>query len=603
MSAMDHAFIKAYGNDATPPVGKPESAARAYPTPAERNANLGRRQRFLRVDPAEPVGHAAPRPHADFADSFAEQAEGAVHADLRHFDDQTPLVDEAAPNRASQLERELQIEREMRIAREMQLEREIMFSREMIRQQDLREDVARSHRATEPAAAATPPAATPESDPHQGAQQETPRHMDAQIGQAPQEEAPHDAAQRGDASHGDARARQAAADNYVQELVAGGGVAFFDDSSYFVAPQLTIWQPSTEAAPIDPPAVATAQPVVGEEPAATGQPVAEPLSTAEPPTAATTRQVDSSPVVEPTHPAVAEVVGRGEPTAAEAEEPTGMPSLEEHAAAHAPQMHKGAHKEATPQPPRQSEPQQSHPQQNEPQQNQPPAFDKRKAAAWEVDRFVWPEAVQRLYQAEAQYFQHAGKKLRDASREGLCRLAVAGTQAGEGCTTLAICLARAAAAAGAKVAILDANLRRPELGDLFGLEFANSWHESLDGEVPLAEAAVTSLTDELTLIPLSWEAARWSVVLDDHRLLQLLDQAREVFDIVLVDLGSPFSDSPDCFGESAPVAFDAAIVVRDVRRTNEQETLETVARFKSIGVDAVGVAENFRSRQPARAAA
>ena len=219
----------------------------------------------------------------------------------------------------------------------------------------------------------------------------------------------------------------------------------------------------------------------------------------------------------------------------------------------------------------------------------------RKAAAWEVDRFSWSRTVLNLYEKEAAYFRHAGKKLKDASREGLTRLAITASETGEGCTTLAICLARAAAAAGARVALMDANLQKPELSELFGLDFANSWHEALDGKSPLAEASVVSLADELTLIPLAFNPKQTPLSLDDPRLVRLLSEARDAFDLILIDLGVSLTGQTEPSVSDQPCGFDAAIVVRDVRRVSEQRTLETVAKLKNRGIDAVGIAENFRT--------
>ena len=103
-------------------------------------------------------------------------------------------------------------------------------------------------------------------------------------------------------------------------------------------------------------------------------------------------------------------------------------------------------------------------------------------AQWEVDGFAWPDELLRLRDEQTEYFRYAGEKLRDASREGLKTLAVVSTREQEGCTTMAICLALAAAAAGARVALLDANLGHPELGPKLGLDFSNGWQESVTGK-------------------------------------------------------------------------------------------------------------------------
>ncbi|MDP6557374.1 MAG: hypothetical protein QGG71_22100 [Pirellulaceae bacterium] len=234
---------------------------------------------------------------------------------------------------------------------------------------------------------------------------------------------------------------------------------------------------------------------------------------------------------------------------------------------------------------------------------EPDVAKQKLKPAWEVDRFLWPSNVDQLYESESEYFRHAGEKLHDASLEGLRVLGVSATRQGEGCTTLAICLARAAAAAGAKVALLDANLRSPQLGTALGLDFARSWHETLNGRTSLSEAAVASIADNVTLIPLSNNAARQGLTLDSDAVNEILGQAGDTFDLVLVDVGVPCEDGRSCFQGDDACPLDAAIIVRDVRATSEEETLESVNRYKELGIDAVGIAENFASLAVSRAAA
>lgn len=235
--------------------------------------------------------------------------------------------------------------------------------------------------------------------------------------------------------------------------------------------------------------------------------------------------------------------------------------------------------------------------------SQPTAVAQTLKPAWEVDRLLWPADADHLYESESEYFRHAGEKLRGASQEGLRVLGVSSSHHGEGCTTLAICLARAAAAAGAKVALLDANLRSPQLGAALGLDFAHSWHETLNGTTPLAEAAVSAIADNVTLLPLSKNALHQGLTLDSDAVNEVLRQASETFDLVLVDVGSLSDEGRNCFQAGDACPLDAAIIVRDVRTTSEEETLESVSRFRALGIDAVGVAENFASSAVAQAAA
>ncbi len=227
-----------------------------------------------------------------------------------------------------------------------------------------------------------------------------------------------------------------------------------------------------------------------------------------------------------------------------------------------------------------------------------PAIDspERFAPVWEVDRFKWPDEIEQLFKAQTEYFDYAGKKLVAASREGLSILAITSTRFGEGSTTLALCLARAAAGAGAKVGLLDGNLVRSELGEKLGVDFASGWQSAATSEQPLAEAAITGLEEGITLFPSSAGPVADIESLGDERVGQLLRAAAANFDLLIIDAGQ--AD----FGKNVD-ALDAAIVVRDIRHTSEADTLAAAATLRSRGVKAVGIAENFGSSQSSRAAA
>ena len=61
----------------------------------------------------------------------------------------------------------------------------------------------------------------------------------------------------------------------------------------------------------------------------------------------------------------------------------------------------------------------------------------------------------------------------------------------EGKSTLTLSLARAAAAEGLRVMVIDADLRKPTLHELVGLKQGAGLVEVLRREVPLAEALAT----------------------------------------------------------------------------------------------------------------
>ncbi|MEX0818781.1 MAG: cellulose synthase operon protein YhjQ/BcsQ, partial [Pirellulaceae bacterium] len=220
----------------------------------------------------------------------------------------------------------------------------------------------------------------------------------------------------------------------------------------------------------------------------------------------------------------------------------------------------------------------------------------RFAPAWEVDRFHWPNDIEQLFLAQTEYFDYAGKKLVAASREGLGILAITSTRSGAGSTTLALCLARAAAGAGARVGLLDGNLVRSELGETLGVDFASGWQTAATLEQPLAEAAINGLEEGITLFPSAAAPVAEIQSLGDHRVGHIFRAAAANYDLLIIDAGQAE------LGDNIAI-LDAAIVVRDIRNTSEEETLAAATAIRDRGVKAVGIAENFDSSQSNRAAA
>jgi len=211
---------------------------------------------------------------------------------------------------------------------------------------------------------------------------------------------------------------------------------------------------------------------------------------------------------------------------------------------------------------------------------------------WEVDRFHWPKTCEKLLAADG-YFVHAGEKLLAAARDGLRVLAITGSRRGEGRTTLALCLARVAAKAGIQAAIMDADFARPQLASKIGLEITHGWQDAALGKIPLSEAAVKSLADNVTALPLETSAVGARLSLADPRVTATIRAAAATFELLILDLGpvGPGEEIAFPVGERCPL--DAAIVVRDLRFATLSES-ETIGRaLADAGIEAVGIAENF----------
>ena len=215
----------------------------------------------------------------------------------------------------------------------------------------------------------------------------------------------------------------------------------------------------------------------------------------------------------------------------------------------------------------------------------------------EVDHFVWPEVCQLLLKREAPYFRHVGQRLKAATQEQHHLVLVTSSRRGEGRTTLALCLARCAAQAGVRVALVDADLKNPQIAVRLGMEAPRGWFDVALGQAPLNEAAVASVGDDFTLFPLA--AVDDAIAADDPRLLGVLKQIAAQFPLVIVDAGPLDSESQQVFANGGGLVVSAAIVVRDQRLTTEKKARATAEQLQQAGLPAVGIAENFgTSAQP-----
>lgn len=219
--------------------------------------------------------------------------------------------------------------------------------------------------------------------------------------------------------------------------------------------------------------------------------------------------------------------------------------------------------------------------------------------AWEVDRFQWPDHCRQLLSSENQYLTDVGVRLSNAARDGLNILAITSTRRGEGRTTLALCLARAAADAGVKVALVDADIENAQLVNELGVEASCGWQEVVLGKQPLSEAAIVSLEDKFAFFP--WTSSATLKSLNDPRATKVLREIAKTYSLVILDLGPVPGRETRMFedGENCPI--DAAILVRDLRWTSAIEAQRVAAQLTAAGVESVGIAENFgpRSQQVA----
>jgi Mrp family chromosome partitioning ATPase len=207
-------------------------------------------------------------------------------------------------------------------------------------------------------------------------------------------------------------------------------------------------------------------------------------------------------------------------------------------------------------------------------------------AVWEVDVFDVPATVADLF-FEGNLFQQIAKRMSDAVNTGLRSILLTSTKAGEGRSSVAIGFAMAAAAAGIRVALVDADTEDPTLADDLRLQLEYGWVDTVRGGLPIKEVAVHAVEDGVTLIPLMPPHGRTAAT--GFEIVQLAELLKNKFELVVID--GPAGNSPNIHQCASVV--DSAVIVRDASRTDTLAINEFSYRLRESGAQGVGVVENF----------
>lgn len=166
---------------------------------------------------------------------------------------------------------------------------------------------------------------------------------------------------------------------------------------------------------------------------------------------------------------------------------------------------------------------------------------------------------------------------------------VASTFPNEGKTTLAVGLARSAAAAGMKTVVVDANLREPGLEAIFGRK-ADAYLDELAG----ANKSTTDLVQRLAESGVCFIAARKhamspELLLASPRLKGLVNELKLRFDVVLIDTPD-LATAPDAL-DIAAVA-DRVLYVADFKSPRVQPILASIRSLAACGHRPDGIVLN-----------
>ncbi|MGJ9421468.1 polysaccharide biosynthesis tyrosine autokinase [Aeromicrobium sp. CF3.5] len=164
-------------------------------------------------------------------------------------------------------------------------------------------------------------------------------------------------------------------------------------------------------------------------------------------------------------------------------------------------------------------------------------------------------------------------------------LTVTSCMSGDGKSTTAANLAIALAHGGEQVVLIDADLRRPRLAELFGLDGLDGLTTTLVGSVDPADAVQQTRVPGLDVLTTGKLPPNPSELLATNAMSDLVHVLRAEYDVVLFD-APPLLPVADA-AVLATLSDGAVLLVRHGRTTREQ-VRAAVGRLEAVGAPLLG---------------
>jgi len=160
---------------------------------------------------------------------------------------------------------------------------------------------------------------------------------------------------------------------------------------------------------------------------------------------------------------------------------------------------------------------------------------------------------------------------------------------GEGKTTTAVNLALVMAQAGRRTLLIDADMRRPRLHSLFGVNVAPGLSQSIFSKDPIQIEEYKTGIENFYLLPAGKLPTNPAELLGSKRMRDLLSELNSEFDLVIIDT-PPVLAATDAVLLSTQA--DATVVVVRAGETKEGEIDYSVKALQDVGAKIIGLVFN-----------
>jgi tyrosine-protein kinase len=174
-------------------------------------------------------------------------------------------------------------------------------------------------------------------------------------------------------------------------------------------------------------------------------------------------------------------------------------------------------------------------------------------------------------------------------------IVISSSLAGEGKSTIAINLAVSLSDTGARVILVDADLRRPSIAEYIGMEGSVGLTTVLIGRADVEDVVQPLGTSTLDILPAGQVPPNPSELLGSPAMAGLLDRLVATYDMVLLD-SPPLLPVTDAAVLSKLAG--GVLVVVGVDRIHRPQLHETLTSLKTAGAHVFGIVMNKMNRRP-----